>query len=129
LRAREVDVGAIAAEEARVGIIALFAFEIGADTDDGDDDIGLASGGEGFVLEIGWNPEESGVRFAEAAEVLELDGIGVASLEMDGNGEGAFASLAVESPVIDEELAVEIEAETAVGGGTESVLAINGSDE
>lgn len=42
LRGGESDVGAIAAEEAGITVFALLAFEVGGDTDNGDDDIGFA---------------------------------------------------------------------------------------
>jgi len=125
----EIDIGAVAAEETGIGIVALFAFQFGADADGGDDDVGSASGGEGFVFEIGREPEQASKGFAEAAEIFEFDLVGVAGLEVDGNSEGAFAALAVEGPVVDDELVIEVKAEAAVGGGAKAVVAIDGSGE
>src|SRR5215831_9326848 len=111
----KVNVGAVAAEEAGIAVVALFAFEVGGDANDGDDDVGFAGGVDGFLSKIRRNPEKASEGFAETAEVLELDGVGVAALETDEGGECALAALAVSNPVVDEDFAIEEEAETAVG--------------
>ena len=96
----ESDVGAIAAEETGIAVVSLFAFEAGADADYGDDDIGFARGGDGFFCEIWRKPEKAREGFAEVAEIFELDGIGMAGLKVNQRGEGAFAALAVENPIV-----------------------------
>ena len=100
LRSGESDVGAIAAEKTGIAIYQLFAFEAGADADYGDDDIGFARGGDGFFCEIWRKPEKARERFAEAAEIFELDGIGVAGLKMNHRGERALAAFAVLNPIV-----------------------------
>ncbi len=129
LGGREIDVGAIAAEKAGIGVVAFFTFEGGRFADDGDDHIGFAGGGDGFFGETWRNPEKARERFAEAAEIFELDGIRVAGLKMDERREAAMAALPVVDPIIDEEFAVEVEAIAAVGGCADAVVAVNGRDE
>src|SRR5215469_4980983 len=124
LRPGKINVGAVAAEEAGIAVVALFAFEVG-----GDDDVGFASGVDGFLSKIRRNPEKASEGFAETAEVLELDGVGVAGLETDEGRECALAALAVRDPVVDEDFAIEEEAETAVGAGADAVVAVGGCDQ
>ena len=129
LRPGKINVGAVAAEEAGIAVVALFAFEVGGDANDGDDDVGFASGVDGFLGKIRRNPEKTSEGFPETAEVLELDGVGVAGLETDEGGECALAALAVSDPVVDEDFAIEEEAETAVGAGADAVVAVGGCDQ
>ena len=104
----------------------FFAFELRGDADDGDGDIRFARGVDSFLLQIGRNPEKADGGFPGSVEIFELDGIGMASLEVDEGGKGAFA---VRSPVVDEKFVVEVEAVTAVGAGAQAVIAVDGRDE
>lgn len=126
LRGGESDVCAITAEEARIAGFGFFAFELRSDADDGDDDIGFAGGVDGFLLEIGRKPEKTDSGFPRHVKVFELDGIGVAGLEMNERGEGPFA---VGGPIVDQEFVVEIEAIAAISAGAETIVAVDGRDE
>ena len=129
LRAGKVDVGAVAAKETGIAVVLLFAFKVGGDTNNSDYDIRFASGIDGFLSEVGRNPEKTREGFAEAAEIFKLDGIGVTGLEMDERAECAFAALAVDNPVIKKDFAIEQETETAIGTGSDAVVAFDRCDE
>ncbi len=126
LRVGESDVGAIAAEEAGIAGFGFFAFELRSDADDGDDHVGFAGGVDGVLLEIGRKPEKADGGFPRHVEIFELDGIGVAGLEMDERGEGAFA---VGGPIVDQEFVIKVKAIAAVSAGAEAIVTVDGRDE
>jgi hypothetical protein len=120
------DVSAIAPEETGVAVFGLLAFELGSDADDGDDDVRFARDLDGFLKKVRGKPEKANGGFPGIVKILKLDGIGMAGLEMDERGQGAFP---VGCPIVDEEFAVEIEAITAIGTGAQAIVAIDGRDE
>jgi len=126
LGVRKRQIGAITAKEAGIAVFGFFAFELRGDADDGDDDVRFAGGGDGFLEKIWREPEKAYGGFPGVVEVFELDRVGVAGLEMDQCGEGAFT---VRGPIIDEDFIVEVEAAAAVGADAETIVAIDGRDE
>jgi len=126
LGARKREIGAITAKEAGVAVFGFFAFELCGDADDGDDDVGFAGGGDGFLEKIRREPDKAHGGFPGVVKIFQLDRVGVAGLEMDQCGEGAFT---VRGPIIDEDFVVEVEAAAAIGADTETIVAINGRDE
>ena len=79
LRGGQVDAGAVAAGEAFEVDGHLLAFERGREADEGDGDVGLLCGGDGFVAESGGGglPGEIDAGRAGAVEVFETDGVGL----------------------------------------------------
>ena len=71
--------------------------------------------GDIFVEEVGRQPEEANGGFRGVVVILELKGRGAAGLEVNQSGDGAFA---VRGPIVNEELAAEVEAVAAVGVDT-----------
>ena len=125
LRGGETDVGAIAAEEAGIAIFTLLTFEVGSDADDGDDNVGFASEGSGFLNKVRRKPEEPSEGLAEAAEIFEAYGIRMTGLKVKKNGEGALPAVMVLDPIVDDLLVVEVEAVAAVGDCPDAVVAID----
>ena len=126
LRRGEGDVRAITAEEAGIVVVAFFTFEFGGDADDSDDDVGFAGGGNGVLKKMGREPNEASGGLPSEMEAFEFDGISVGGLEVNQVSDGAFA---VRSPIIDEELAVEVEAAAATAESAEAVVAVDGRNE
>lgn len=123
LGVRKREIGAITAKEAGIAVFGFFAFELSGDADNRDDDVGFASGGDGFIEKIWREPDKAHGRFPGVVEVFELDRVGVAGLEMNEGGEGA---LTVRGPVIDEDFIVEVEAAASIGADAETIVAIDG---
>ena len=88
----EFDVGAIAAGEAFDVDGHLFAFELGGETDHGDDEVGRFGGGDGLGLEDagGGNPFEGDAAAEEGSGVGvgDFDGVGFGVGEVDGEAGG-----------------------------------------
>ena len=120
------DVRAIAPEETGVAVFGLLAFELGSDANDSDDDVRFARGIDGFLKKIRGEPEKADSGFPGIMKICKVDGIGMAGLEMDERGHGAFP---VWRPIVNEEFAVEVQAIAAIGADAETVIAIDGRDE
>ena len=94
LRGGELDVGAVAAGEAFDVNGHLFAFELGGEADEGEDDVGFLGGGDGFLLQAaGFGKpiqREAGAEEGSAVVIDQLEdvgpGVGEGQLEVRGVG-------------------------------------------
>jgi hypothetical protein len=125
----QVERGAVAALEAGLLHLHLFAFEFAGDADDGNDDVSGFGGGDGSGLgfQIDERPDEfsAGFEFWPGAKSTSSLA-GLAGFKMDA------ANLGIDAVVVPGRgyvFAVETDAEEAVGDEAEVVLAGGGSSE
>src|SRR5439155_24872141 len=122
LRPWKIEVQAIAAEKAGITGVTFLAFELRGDADHGDDDIRLASGAHGVFRQIRRQPEESRRGFPPAVEVLDSNRISMTSLKMNQRGHRARA---MGRGVIDKLFSIQVNAVTAVGVCTQTIVAVH----
>src|SRR5690606_9167237 len=122
LRRGQADVGAVAAGEAREVDLHLLALDVAGQPADEDDRIGAARGLHRLLerrLRAGQVPGQAHRRVALVLVVLQADVVGPAALELHLDRVRAQALGVL--PAVEQQLAIQVEAEAVVGAGLEAI--------